>query len=824
MHEKLLLVDLTNLIYRFFFAFIRNPLRNSSGFNTSAIYGVSSFLREIIKEQKTEHIVCAIDLKKKTFRHEIYKDYKSGRQETPDELISQIEPIYEVIEKMGIPILSCEGYEADDVIGTLAREFKDKFSKILIITSDKDMGQLIDDKTFILYPKKENAGYPILDSKTIEEKLNIKKEQITDYFALIGDAVDAVPGIEGIGPKTAEKILRESKSVEDLIEHPEKISNPKIRQKITENSEDLLLYKKLVTINKNAPLEIQEKDLKMKPSNMEGLNDLFQRYELFSMMETAKEDTSEKIIQVQAASIEEVLSQNDDLVLFMSDESLFINSENYSFNCALQDMNDEIVKRIENRTIITNNLKSMKFLHPLIGKTEILDIGLLSQTQMRHGGVERIVKEYSGLNFETKDKTVLFEEFCSYKERFKRETLSDLNYEIYREIELPIMPAICAMEESGIKAEREFFEKEKDIIAKRLIEKENDIYRISGCRFNINSPKQVGEVLFEKLKIKSQKKTKTGYSTDFQVLDSLVGVHPIAAELLYYREFSKLLSGFIEPILSLTKNSEIIHTTFEQSFAATGRFSSRNPNMQNVPSDIRKGFTVRNENNLFLSIDYSQIELRVLAVLSHDENLLRAFREDRDIHSQTAKYIFDVPEEMINEKMRSIAKTVNFSVLYGKTPFGLSQELKISRKDAEKFINSYFEEYSRVKEWIEQTKEETRRTKSAKTFFGRVRSIPEINSPNKNVREQAERMAVNMPVQGTAADIIKIAIKKVYEKIKGEKDIMMILTIHDELVFEMKKESVEKYRKMIESAMIDIEGFSGILKVKSETGTRWSEI
>ncbi|MGE3063939.1 MAG: DNA polymerase, partial [bacterium] len=815
MRDKLLLIDLTNIIYRFFFAFIKNPLRNTRGFNTSAIYGVTSFLKEIIKEQNVEYALCAVDLKKKTFRHDMFRDYKSGRMETPDELVSQIEPIYSAIKMMGIPLEWCEGYEADDVIGTVSKKFRDDFNKILIVTADKDMGQLVDEKTFILYPKKENNSYPVLNVKSIEEKLNIRKEQITDYFALIGDKVDAVPGIEGVGPKTAEKILKEADSVEDILEHPEKISNEKIRQRISDMKEELKLYKKLVTINTDAPLNIKTDDMKIKPADIDSLNGFFKEYELFSMMQKEVPEVPERKPFEKTDSLERILSEKKDVVLFLFDNDVFVNSGNIICMKKKECIEEESVLKMKDRVVVTNNLKSMKNLYSLIGKAEILDVQLLSQTQMRHGGVERVVKEYSGANFIPEGKLSLFEEFCTYIERYKDEMRGDANYNVYREIELPIIPAICAMEECGIKADREFFKKEKELVSKRLTEKENDIYKLAGCRFNINSPKQVGEVLFEKLKIKSQRKTKTGYSTDFQVLDSLSDEHPIAAELLYYREFSKLLSGFIEPILSLIKENEIIHTTFEQSFAATGRFSSRNPNMQNVPPDIRKGFVVRDEKNIFLSVDYSQIELRVLAVLSKDDNLLKAFSEGRDIHNQTAMRLFNVPEEMISERMRSIAKIVNFSVLYGKTPFGLSQELKIPRREAERFIDSYFEEYSRVREWIEKTKDETRKTKSATTLFGRVRLIPEINSSNKNVREQAERAAVNMPVQGTAADIIKIAIKNVYERIKEKKDIMMLLTIHDELVFEVKEESVEKYEEIIKETMTDIEGFKEILKVKS---------
>jgi len=821
-HDRLYLVDLTNLIYRFFFAFIRNPLRNSSGFNTSAIFGVSSFIRETVRENDAKFMACAVDLKKKTFRHEIFADYKSGRQETPDELILQIEPVYEALRMMGIPVLSSEGFEADDVIGTLARKFRDDFEKIMIVTSDKDMGQLIDEKTFILYPKKENGSYPLLDGNGIEEKLGVKREQITDYFALVGDAVDAVPGIEGIGPKTAEKLLREAASVEDMAEHPEKIKNEKLRQKISERREELMLYKRLVTISTDAPVGAEIDDLRIKPTDENGLNDFFAKYELFSLMkEHANSNHEERTIE-ESSSAEEAISGEESAVLFLRGDELFIGSGNRMHRGKRSELNSSLIKELKKRRVITNNIKSEKELHPLIGETELLDVSLISQMQSRHGGLDRIVREYSGANYAGGDSAE--EEFCKHSKRFEDEALADANYAVYRDIELPIIPAISSMEENGITADREFFLEERQNLINRLSEKEREIYGLAGCRFNVNSPKQVGEVLFEKMKIKSGRKTKTGYSTDSSVLESLKQEHRIAEELLSFRENSKLLSGFIEPILQITENDPVVHTTFEQSFAATGRFSSRNPNMQNIPAYVRRGFTVRRSDNVLLSTDYSQIELRVLAILSRDKNLLAAFREERDIHLTTAMKIFRADENSVTEKMRSLAKVVNFSVLYGKTPFGLSQELSIPRREAERFIDSYFEEFGGVREWIEKTKEETRRAGFAKTLFGRVRVIPEINSSNKTVREQAERSAVNMPVQGTAADIIKLAMRKVYEKIRGEKDIMMILTIHDELVFEVKGSECSHYREIIEKEMSDIEGMEGILRVKSNEGKRWSDV
>ncbi|MDD3803580.1 MAG: DNA polymerase [bacterium] len=824
MHDKILLIDLTNLIYRFFFAFIRNPLRNSKGFNTSAIYGVTSFLREVLKKEQIQYAVCAVDLKQKTFRHDLFADYKSGRQDTPDELISQINPIYDAIEKMGIKIASVEGFEADDVIGTLSKRFKDEFEKIMIVTSDKDMGQLLNENTFILYPKKENGSYPLLDLKSVEEKLGIKQRQITDYFALIGDAVDSVPGIEGIGPKTAEKILKEAESVDDMVEHPEKITNEKIRKKISEKRAELILYKKLVTINTEVPLKMDAEDAKIIQADNEQLNRLFKEYELYSMVGENQDSLAKKMTFKKENSAERVFEESGILTVFLFDDNIVLNSQTNEFIGERSSLDSPTIQKAKKKNIVTNNLKALKELHPIIGEAEIFDIPLISQTQMRHGGLERIVREYTNGSSETQDYLSLSETFCSFKEKYVEESRNDLNYNVYRQIELPIIPAICAMEEEGIKANREFFYEEKKKLSAKLHEYENEIYEMAGCRFNINSPKQVGEVLFQKLKIKSQRKTKTGFSTDSQVLDSLSEENPIAKRLLGYRELSKLLGGFIEPILQITIKDDIVRTTFEQSFAATGRFSSRNPNMQNVPPNIRRGFTVRDPNNQFLSVDYSQIELRVLAVLSKDENLIEAFKENRDIHNQTAMHIFDVPEDMIDEKMRSVAKVVNFSVLYGKTPFGLSQELKIPRREAERFIDSYFQEYVQVKEWIEKTKAETLKTKRAETIFKRVRQIPEISSSNKTVREQAERIAVNMPVQGTAADIIKIAIRKVYEKIKDKKDIKMILTIHDELVFEVKENSMERYRNIIEETMTDIEGFKDILKVKSSAGKLWSEI
>lgn len=823
MKKVLFLVDLTNIIYRNFFAFMKNPLRNSKGVNTSAIFGTTSFLLDLLNYNNIEYIACTVDLKEPTFRHNLYAEYKADREKAPDELISQIPAIYEIVKSLGINIISLQGFESDDLIASLCRKFYKSFENIYIVTSDKDMGQLVDEKVKILYPKKENGEYPVLDEKGIEKKLNIKKEQIIDYFSLIGDSIDNVPGIEGIGPKTAEKILQEIDSLDRFFKNPDILKNEKLKEKLIQNIENLKKYRELIKLRDDIDFNIEMDDLRIKEKDKIKLNDILKEYEIFSLLKKFDEKVEIEDIKInELLFIDEVLKDNS-IVIFEDHEKILFGSSKGIFECDKHEGLKEL-RKISNRVIIFDNLKNFAEFLNSESNNEIIDINTLRQTQMKSPSISRVVEEYYGKNFEGFSKKDLLSNFLRIKEKFIKDSKNDINYEIYRNIEIPIIPAIVEMERNGIKVDVNFFKKENERIENEIYRIEKKIFEVTGTSFNVNSSKQVSEILFEKLNLKPVKKGKTGFSTDYETLVQLKGIHPVVDLLIRHRELSKLLKGYVLPIMYLTEQSDIIHTTFEQSYAATGRFSSRNPNLQNVPPDIREGFIVRNKENILVSFDYSQIELRVLAFLSKDKNLNRAFQEGIDIHNETAKYIFNVDYKNIDEKKRSIAKIVNFSVLYGKTSYGLSQELGISKKEAENFINRYFEEYRGVKEWIEKTIKEASKDGYVKTYFGRYRYIPEILSQNKTVRMSGERMAINTPIQGTAADIMKIAIKNVFQKIKDKNDIMLILSVHDELIFEMKENMFEKYSQICEKCMVEIKPFDEILKVNVKKGKNWGEI
>lgn len=824
MKKDLFLVDLTNIIYRNFFAFMRNPLRNSKGVNTSAIFGTSNFLLELIDSNKIEYIACTVDLKEPTFRHQLYQDYKSEREKAPDELLTQIPVIYEIVENLGIRIFSQKGYESDDILASLTARFYDDFENIYLVTSDKDMGQLIDQKVKLVYPKKENGVYPILDVKGIQERLNIKKEQIIDYFSLIGDSIDNVPGIEGIGPKTAERLLSEMGSLDNFFKNPSVVKNEKIREKLLNNLENLKKYRELIRLKKDVNLKADLDDLKTGKVNEKRLKEIFKEYEIFSLMKRFEEKKVEQKNDIVKTDSFEKIIDDDSIFIIKVENRVFFGSKKFLFEIDFDKLDFKIFEKLSHKILIFENFKDFVELLENFSDYEIFDINTLSQIQGKNANLKRIVEELYGENFDTLSIVDLIKKFLSTKEKFVNNCRDDLNFPIYNSIELPIIPSIVKMEKNGIKVDVEFFKNKEKQLLKEIQDIEKKIYEITKIRFNINSSKQVSEILFEKMNLKPFKKGKTGFSTDYESLLNLRGTSPVIDLILQHREYSKLLKGYVQPILNLAVDNEIIHTTFEQSYAATGRFSSRNPNLQNVPPDIREGFIVRSKDNFLVSMDYSQIELRVLAFLSGDKNLNKAFEEGRDIHFETAKHIFNVENDLIDERMRSLAKIINFSVIYGKTSYGLSQELNISKKDAENFIKRYFQEFFEVRKWIDETIEEAKKTGYVKTFFGRYRYIPEILSSNKTVRGSGERMAVNTPIQGTAADIMKIAIKNVYSKIKNKNDIMMILTIHDELIFEIDERSLDRYIELCEKAMVDIKPFDKILKVNVKKGKNWKEI
>ncbi|MFO8062591.1 MAG: DNA polymerase [bacterium] len=820
MKDELFLIDINNLMYRFHFAFIKNPLRNKEGFNTSAIFGIGNFIMDLKKQYNAQYIAGGLDLKGKTFRHEEFEDYKSGRENIPDELAAQIPHIISLLEALDVSVVSKQGYEADDVIGSLKEQLSKDFDKIYIITSDKDVGQLLDDKCEMLYPKKDNGEYPKIDREKLAEKLGISMDRILDYYALIGDKSDAIPGIKGIGPKTAQKILSSIEDITDKTEIEENIDNERIRNKLLENTEQVRQYRELVRIRTDLELDISKDDLKCSSIDRDAVKEIASRFELYSMLKDLDIDTGRADIdlsKIDELERDEVLESDTIVLLSIDNKTVLASGKGYA-------VLDDALRADEcsGKTLIIHSLKEYKDLQPLIGEESIYDLRLLSDIYQRNYSYKSIAREFAGI-METEDEKYAVI-IASVSDKLIEKINSSPNYSIYVDMELPLIPVITRMEETGIKTDREYLEEKKKELSEAVVSLEESIFKTAGEEFNLNSPKQLQDILFNKLGIEPVKKTKTGYSTDSSVLEKLKEDHPVASEILKYREYKKLISSFIKPILKMSAGDGFIHTSFEQSYAATGRFSSKSPNLQNIPPVIRKGFIPSKSSRQFISMDYSQIELRILAYLSKDENLLEAFNNDRDIHNETAMRIFDIEENEVDSRKRNTAKIINFSVIYGKTPYGLSQELNIPREEASRFIEKYFNDFPGVKDWIEDIKHSAEENGYVETHFGRRRTLKRINSSNRTVKKHEERIAVNTPIQGTAADIIKIAMKRIDEYIRdaGE-DIDMILTIHDELLFETETDIAEKTVNRIEELMRDIEPFEELLKVNVKKGKNWFE-
>jgi DNA polymerase-1 len=864
--EKVVLIDGSAFAYRSFFAFIKNPLRNSKGENTSAIFGVTNSLFKILREQEFTHIAVCFDTPQPTFRHEIYAEYKATREKMPDELSEQIPPIKEMIEALGISLLEVEGFEADDVIGTLTREALSKNYSVTLITFDKDFYQLLDDDAIdILKPARGKISEEIITRKDVQEKIGVPPEKVTDFLALVGDTSDNVPGVPGIGPKTAVKLLERFENINGIIEKRGKIKSKKMREGIDE--EQLALSKDLVTIRTDVDIGVTVDSLKYRGRDGERLKELLVKFEFSSLM-GEEEQSHEKEIDVKEISLSELKRvmrrikgtvacefltlDGKTLFVFGSAERIFLceiesdrTREKEVFDPLLKD--DKILK-------ITCNSKSL--LHLLGGEENSTKKGfcdlsiasyLLDPSRGSHGidfvslrFANRTVRKKSDLVKEFGKKKIGMEEvkqeLCRFVQtdltthpvihsRLKKEKVMDL----FTSLEMPLVSVLARIEKVGILLDRKLFERMSERYGKEIEEIEKDIYSLAGEKFNVRSTKQLQHILYDKLRLKPPRRTKTGYSTDSDSLLILSEEHELPKELLKYRELYKLKSTYIDTLPNLVDSNGRIHTTLIQTTTATGRLASRNPNLQNIPvragqgKEIRKGF-IAPEGKSLLSCDYSQIELRVLAHVSNDENLKDAFYHDVDIHRRTASRIFRIPEEDITSEMRRKAKVVNFGIIYGMSPFGLAQELNIKPEEGGVIIDTYFNTYPEVKEWIDSIIDQTEERGYTETLMGRKRTIPELQSKNRNTREFGKRIAINTPIQGSAADIIKKAMIDIDEELrKGSIDAKMILQIHDELLFEVGENHVEDAQRLIVGKMEKAADLSVPLKVDVGVGKNWFE-
>ncbi len=812
MVKRIFLIDSHAFLYKSYFALPK--LITSKGEEVGALYG---FVRLVFKiKEKTDYILACYD-SPKNFRKEIYELYKANRKKTEDILIKQINLSKEICKLLGIKTIEIEGYEADDLIATFSRRLSQEGFEVIIVGGDKDLMQIVGGNIKLWDGKSD--GY--FSTEYVIKKYGVTPDRLFDYFTLVGDSSDNIPGVDGIGPKTAVKLLEKYGSLENILRSQDTDKNV-LRIK---NSIDLInLSKKLLELKFDAPLNIEICDIKVEEFRKEGIEMLVKRFEFREFLKDYIKDEFKDKKEMTKVENEEFINISKD---YLSISNNFVVWENY-----YTEVNDDLLKKLLSIKVkkYTYNLKSLLHRAGSTYDANFDDIYLayhLVYGGVRKPDIERIIEE----NFMVKPAV----DASYFKDIMLRleEKINELNIEnLYRD-EIKLSFVLYNMEKTGIRVDTFKLLGLMDEFDREALKVKNKFSEITGSDINLNSPKQLSNFLFNKLNLKLDKKyqnlykTKTGgYSTSEEVLKLLLPYNPeVIGLILSYREYSKMKS-FVEGLLKYVKDSKI-HTNFDQTSTQTGRLSSSDPNLQNIPLKTKNGRKIRNcfipeDGFLFVSFDYSQIDLRVLAHLSEDEVLIEAFKNDEDIHVKTAKTIFK--RDDINEDLRRIAKTINFGIIYGQTPLGLSIEANISYEEAKKYICNYFENYKGVKKWIDDTIIKARMRGYVENFFGRRRYLPDINSQNKALRSQIERMAINMPVQSGSSDIIKKAMILIYDIIKNNNDIRLLLQIHDELIFEVKENKVDEYIPKIKNIMESCCELKLPLKVNYSVGKNWAEL
>ncbi|HID09949.1 MAG TPA: DNA polymerase I, partial [Candidatus Latescibacteria bacterium] len=857
--KRLFLIDGSALTYRSYFAFARNPLINSKGEDTSAPYGFVNSLLKLFRDYNPEYIVVVFDTGKPTFRHERFPEYKATRQKMPEDMATSLPRIYQILEAMNIPVLEVEGYEADDVIGTLAKRAVEEGFEAVIVAGDKDFFQLVGPGVKVLRPTRtgKEEGMEWVDEKGVEEHIGVPPERVRDLLALTGDTSDNIPGVPGVGEKTARALVRSYGDLEAVLARSDAVARDKVRENLKQFADQARLSKELVTIRTDVPIEdVLEKPLSLEDFHFQGFNrpalqELFKELEFRRFL---REITVEEAIQevhtrlAEAEDLEEIARRakaqgfvsvdiettstepmsaeivgvslslspgeafyipvghilgpnvpwakvRDVLGSVLEDEKVEKYGQNVKYDMIVLSRQGVEPKGFTFDTMIASyllnpsgrqhNLEVLSLTYlgrKMVPISDLIGSGK-KQRSFSEVPVEQAAK-YSGEDAEV---------VLRLKEFLERELESRALAPLFREVEMPLVEVLKDMEMHGMKVDGEYLRTMSLQVEAELKKLEEEIYRMAGERFNINSTQQLGHILFEKLKLPVIRRTKTGYSTDVGVLEALAGEHELPRRVLEYRQLAKLKSTYIDALPKLIHpETGRIHTSFNQTVTATGRLSSSDPNLQNIPirtelgRRIRQAFVAPDEDHLLLDVDYSQIELRILAHLSEDRNLMAVFREGGDIHTRTACAMFGVPPQFVTLELRRRAKTINFGIIYGMSPFGLAEQLGISRHEARALIDQYFRQYPGVKAYVDRTLEDARRRGYVTTLLGRRRYLPEVHSPNRQIREFAERTAINTPVQGTAADLIKMAMVRVWRRLKeGGYEAKMILQVHDELVFEV---------------------------------------
>lgn len=875
--NKLFLLDAYALIYRAYYAFIKNPRINSKGMNTSAVMGFVNTLNEILTKEQPTHIGVAFD-HGKTFRDEAFPAYKAQREATPEDIRASVPIIKDIITAMHIPVLQADGFEADDVIGTLATKAGEAGVQTYMLTPDKDYGQLVRDNVFIFRPR-HGGGYETMGPKEVCEKYELDSPtQVIDLLALMGDSADNFPGCPGVGPKTATKLIAEFGSIDSILENSTKIKG-KLREKVEGAVDDIRMSKFLATIRTDVPIDLDLDALKLQEPDTARLSEIFTELEFKSLLDKFvkkpqqpqktvnlqldlfAENTTEDAVGSEFSSYEGsktapceyqlVETEEDALKIcekFSSSKILVLETKTTSTNAIdanLVGLNFAIEEGKVVQVIIPNEREKaeriVNIFKPLYESSEILKVGQNIKYDMEvlmNYGVRLAAPMFDTMlahyvlqpeqkhNTETIAETL--HQYNVLKPRLKETGVEDLFYNI----EMPLVPVLAEMEMTGVRLDTDALAETSKVLTERMHQIEQNIYGLAGHEFNIASPKQVGEVLFGEMKIvEKPKKTKTGqYVTSEEVLQQLRSKAPIVDHILEHRGLKKLLGTYVDALPKLINpRTGHIHTTFNQAVTATGRLSSSNPNLQNIPvrgedgKEIRKCF-IPEPRQLFFSADYSQIELRVMAHLSGDENMIEAFREGYDIHAATAARIYKEDINSVSRDQRTKAKRANFGIIYGITVFGLAERLDISRDEAKQLIEGYFNTFPGVHAYMEKAKETAREHGYAETFFHRRRYLPDITSHNATVRNFAERNAINAPIQGSAADIIKIAMVRIYERFQREGiRSKMILQVHDELNFSVLPEEKERVEKIVIEEMQNAYPLHVPLVADSGWGENWLE-
>ncbi|MGQ9465222.1 MAG: DNA polymerase I [bacterium] len=809
--KKFLLLDTHSLIFRAYFAFIKNPLKNSKGQNTSGIYGFLNTFKRIKAKFKSEYICLVFDAPGETFRDKLFKEYKATRPPAPRDIPFQVEKTKEIAKSLGIRIFEVPGFEADDVLATLARKLQN-FGEVYIISSDKDLLQLINGNIYVY----DAFNDIVFDRNRVIEKFNVLPQRIGDYLALCGDTIDNIPGVPGIGPQRAKEILNKYPNLQEALEK---------EPKLTRYRETLLLSKKLVELKINVPVDIQPEDLIPREPNSAELLTILSDLEFHSLIREFAKQTEPQItltaIDVSELQVKDhigIVFNNDKVYISVKDDEVSVTDLNHSLDIISNPKTTKIGYDLK------DTIKAIPINSPIF---DIKICSWLIDPNIKNDKFEDICLRYLNQVVEPKPEVIASISLKLYPIMKNRlEELGELD--LYKNVEEPLIFVLAQMEKRGIGIDIPFLSDLKKQLNKRMVNLIEECYKIAGSRFNINSPKQLAQVLFERLKLPPVKMGKSHYSTNFEVLQQLSSKHELPRKIVEYRELAKILSTYIEPLMTLAKNNRV-YTTFNQTGTVTGRLSSNNPNIQNIPirstlgNELRKAF-IAQKGFLLISADYSQIELRILAHITKDKNLMDAFKSNRDIHNHTASMIFNKSEENISEHERRIAKVVNYGLIYGMSDYGLAQELGISREEANQFIQSYYTLYPGVEEWRTQAISNAEEKGYAETVFGRKRPIPEIKSENHNIKEAAKRFAINTPIQGTAADLIKLAMITAERKLNNLNFKRgLLLSIHDELLFEIEEERIAEAKEIIKEVMEQVCKFEVPIAVDINAGKNWAE-